>query len=593
MRSALSMILPVALMVIASLVCTAAAGGDAERLHALFEREWIARLQEDPLLATSVGVHGANDRLPSMTHEDLTRRDALWRGFRDELRAIPVAGLNNADRVSYIIFKDQLDDRIAGYRFGAYQIPLNADSGFQTGFARLPHNVPLDTVNDYDNYIARLEAFPRYVDEQIALMRMGLKRGMTLARVVLKGIDVTMSSHVVADPEESLFYAPFASFPETVPAPDRTRLLRSGRAAIENGVVPGYRTLLEFMNGEYIPGARTSLGASELPDGRAYYAQRIHWFTTLDLTAEEIHRTGLAEVDRIMAEMKQIIRKVGFKGSFADFLEFRRTDPRFYAGTEDELLKEATWIAKRMDGKLPSLFGTLPRLPYTVEAVPAHIAPKYTAGRYVGSPFGSTQPGRYWVNTYDLKTRPLYNLEALSLHEAVPGHHLQNALNQEQEELPPFRRHSYLSAFGEGWGLYSEWLGIEAGFYTDPYSDFGRLTYEMWRACRLVVATGVHAMGGTREQMIEFLATRTALSQHEIGTETDRYISWPGQALAYKIGQLKILELRHRAESELGARFDVRAFHDAVLHNGSIPLALLEQEIDRFIHEHQTNEDEP
>ena len=352
---------------------------------------------------------------------------------------------------------------------------------------------------------------------------------------------------------------------------------------IRESIVPSYKTLATFMTDDYIPGTRTSLGASELPDGRAYYAQRIRHFTTLDMTAKEIHQLGLDEVARIKAEMMEIIQEVEFEGSFAEFLEFLRTDPRFYAKTAEELLKEAAYISKRMDGKLPALFGLIPRLPYTVEPVPDHIAPKYTAGRYVGAPIGSTQPGRYWVNTYALETRPLYNLEALSLHEAVPGHHFQISLNQELEDLPNFRRHSYLSAFGEGWGLYSEWLGLEAGFYTDPYNNFGRLTYEMWRACRLVVDTGVHAMGWTRQQMMEFMGSNTALSHHEITTETDRYISWPAQALSYKIGQIKILELRRKAEKALGTSFDVRKFHDAVLGNGSVPLSVLEDVIDRFI----------
>jgi uncharacterized protein (DUF885 family) len=419
----------------------------------------------------------------------------------------------------------------------------------------------------------------------MALMRLGLERGMTLPRVVLQGIEGTISAHVVADPEESVFHAPFVKFPGSVPSSEQERLRREGRRAIEQGIVPGYRAFAAFMTDEYIPNARESLGASELPDGHEYYAQRIRHFTTLDLGAEEIHRIGLQEVERIRGEMMEIIAEVEFEGTFAEFLEFLRTDPRFYAGTAEELLREAAWIAKRMDGKLPALFGRLPRLPYTVEAVPDHIAPKYTAGRYVGAPPGSTQPGRYWVNTYALDTRPLYNLEALSLHEAVPGHHLQIALNQELEGLPEFRRHSYLSAFGEGWGLYSEWLGLEAGFYTDPYSNFGRLTYEMWRACRLVVDTGVHAMGWSRERMMEFMAANTALSRHEITTETDRYISWPAQALAYKMGQLKILELRRMAEKELGPRFDVRGFHDAVLRNGSIPLSVLEDVIRAYVEE--------
>ncbi len=302
-------------------------------------------------------------------------------------------------------------------------------------------------------------------------------------------------------------------------------------------------------------------------------------YTTLDLSPEEIHQIGLAEVERIDKEMQEVIRKTGFQGNFAAFLQLLRTDPRFYAKTPDQLLKEAAWIAKRMDGKLPALFGKLPRVPYTVQPVPDHIAPKYTSGRYVGSPEGSTQPGIYWVNTYMLESRPLYNLEALTLHEAVPGHHLQIALNKELSDLPEFRRFNYLSAFGEGWGLYSEWLGLEAGFYTDPYSNFGRLTYEMWRACRLVVDTGMHAKGWTRQQAIDYLASHTALPLHEVETEIDRYISWPGQALAYKMGELKIRELRAKAEAELGPKFDVRAFHDAVLANGPVPLPVLEEQI--------------
>ncbi len=286
---------------------------------------------------------------------------------------------------------------------------------------------------------------------------------------------------------------------------------------------------------------------------------------------------------RIRGEMDAVIAKVGFEGSFAEFLDFLRTDPRFYAKTPEELLKEAAYIAKRMDGKLPALFKTMPRLPYTVEPVPDYLAPKYTAGRYVGPPLGSPEPGRYWVNTYNLPTRPLYNLEALSLHEAVPGHHFQIALNRELEDLPEFRRFSYISAFGEGWGLYSEWLGLEAGFYTDPYSDFGRLTYEMWRACRLVVDTGVHAFGWSRERVREYLAANTALPLHEVATVTDRYISWPAQALAYKLGELEIRRLRRRAEAELGAAFDVREFHDAVLLDGSVPLPVLAESIERYI----------
>ncbi len=563
---------------------------EAAKLRSVIEREWQARLAENPLLATSVGVHDRNHLLPSMTPADLERRDGINRGFLAELDAIDTGRLGETDRINHAILRAQLADQIADYRLGDWQIPFNADSGFYTGFARLAFEVPLDKVRDYENYISRLRAWPRYVDEQIALMRVGLRRGMTQPRVILDGIEDVIAAHVVTDPEKSVFWGPFREFPTGVPEAERPRLEREGRAAILDGASKGYATLRDFMVREYVPGARTTLGASELPGGREYYAQQIRHFTTLEMSAEEIHAIGLREVARIRSEMEEIIREVGFKGSFADFLAFLRTDPRFYATTPEQLLKEAAWIAKRMDGKLPSLFKTIPRLPYTVEAVPADIAPKYTAGRYVAAPIGSTQPGRYWVNTFALDKRPLYALEALTLHEAVPGHHFQSALNQELGELPPFRRYSYISAFGEGWGLYSEWLGIEAGFYTDPYSRFGRLTYEMWRACRLVVDTGVHSMGWSREKMLDFLGSNTALSLHEVRTETDRYISWPGQALAYKLGELKIRELRRRAEEALGTRFNVREFHDAVLRNGSIPLDVLDEMITRWIqaeHDHR------
>ncbi len=487
------------------------------------------------------------------------------------------------DLVNADMFRRQLEDRIADFELGGYQMPFNADSGFHSEFSRLADDVPLATARDYENYIARLRAWPRYVEQQIELMRAGLKRGMTVPRVVLDGYESTITFHVVDDPAKSVFWKAFERFPGNMPEAERERLRKEGRAAIQEGGVAGYRKFLDFYQREYLPAARQTIGASEMPNGRAFYAHQIRRYTTLDLTPEEIHKIGLAEVERIDREMKEVIRKVGFQGDFAAFLQHLRTDPRFYPKTPEELLKEAAWIAKRIDGKLPALFGRLPRRPYTVEPVPASIAPKYTTGRYVEAPAGSTRPGTYWVNTYQLDSRPLYNLEALTLHEAVPGHHLQIALSRELEGLPEHRRYSYISAFGEGWGLYSEWLGLEAGFYTDPYSNFGRLTYEMWRACRLVVDTGMHAMGWTRQQALDFLASHTALPLHEVRTETDRYISWPGQALAYKLGELKIKELRKRAEQALGERFDVRQFHDVVLGSGAIPLGVLEANVDRWI----------
>lgn len=554
-----------------------------ESLDDIFEEEWKFRLEQDPLFATSVGYHVYNDRLPSVAETDFDRRRDFYRTILQRLQQIKRSDLERNQQISFDLFKSQIEDFVSDLEFRSYLIPLNADTGFHTEFASLPRMVPLATTKDYENYIARLLAFPRYVQQNMDLMREGLRTGMTLPAVVLEGFEVTVSSHIVDDPAKSIFYRPFASFPNSVPESDRQRLKVAGAQAVREGVVSGYRSFLQFMQNEYVPKTRRTLGASEFPNGRKYYEYLVRHFTTLNRTPEEIHQIGLQEVKRIRAEMDDIIRVLKFEGDFASFLRFLRSDPRFYVKTPEQLLKEASFIAKQMDGKLPSLFNTLPRLPYGVEPVPDHIAPKYTAGRYVNPAKGSTEPGYYWVNTYALEIRPLYTLEALTLHEAVPGHHLQTALASEMEGLPEFRKFTYLSAFGEGWGLYSEWLGLEAGFYKDSYSNFGRLTYEMWRACRLVVDTGIHAMGWSREKAMNYLADHTALPLHEVKTETDRYISWPGQALAYKIGELKIRELRQKAESALGQHFDVREFHDAVLRNGSVTLPILEREIDDYI----------
>jgi uncharacterized protein (DUF885 family) len=561
---------------------SAHAADEVKRLHALFDRNWEQRLRESPTFATSVGRHEYDDKLGSVTPADLARRQEQRKATLAELLSIDRAKLPVEERVNYDIFQRQVEDGIESYLLGDYQMPINADSGFHSGFSRLAKEMPLATVKDYENYISRLKQWPRYVGEQIALMRLGLKSGMTVPRATLIGYEKSISAHVVDGPEKSVFWEPLKKFPSTVPESEHERLRTEGRAAV-TAAISGYKSFYDFFVNEYFPGTRTTLGAYDLPNGKKYYALKIREFTSLDLTPEQIHKIGLSEVDRISKEMNDVITQVGFKGDFAAFLQFLRTDPRFYAKTPEELLMRASFIAKRIDGKLPSEFKTLPRLPYTVEPVPPDIAPKYTSGRYVGAPQGSTQPGIYWVNTYALESRPLYNLESLTLHEAVPGHHLQISRARELGDLPNFRRFSYISAFGEGWGLYCEWLGQEMGFYTDPYSNFGRLTYEMWRACRLVVDTGIHSMGWTRQQAIDYMATRTALPLHEVETEVDRYISWPGQALAYKLGELKIKELRKRAEKALGTRFDVREFHDVVLGSGAVPLGVLESNVDQWI----------
>ncbi len=557
-----------------------------DSLQTLLDEAWEFRLREDPVFATSIGRHEYDDRLASVALSDLERRVLFWRDILLRLEDFDGDGsLSDAARLNYDLFRRQVEDRIQSFEFKEYLMPLTAEAGFHTRFAFLPQNMPFQTTHDYQSYISRLEAFGELTDQHIVHLTTAVEEGYALPREVLDGYEGTIQSHVVSNIDESVFMAPFQSFPDGVSEADRTALVEQGRHAVSTAVIPAYQRFLEFFLNRYRPESRQSLGASELPNGDAYYRYLIRLHTTLDLNAEEVHQLGLQEVSRLQSEMGQVIVKVGFRGDLQAFIRSLRTDPRFYAQTGEQLLKEAAWIAKTMDGKLPALFKTLPRRPYTVEPVPDHIAPKYTAGRYVGAPQGSTRPGIYWVNTYSLESRPLYSLTALTLHEAVPGHHLQNALRQELESLPDFRRYSGVNAYGEGWGLYSEWLGLEAGFYTDPYDNFGRLTYEMWRACRLVVDTGLHSKGWSRQQAIDFMAANTALSLHEIGTETDRYISWPGQALAYKMGEIKIKELRRRAEAALQSDFDVREFHDEILRHGPLPLTQLENQIERWIEE--------
>lgn len=556
---------------------------DQQRLQDLYDRDWAFRLTEFPMLATYTNVPGAHDKLGSVAEQDQLRRAGFWRGILAELAQIDIASLEREDQVNYRLFQRQLQGMIANIEFRDYQIPILVDEGFHTEFARLPEYMRMRSTTDYENYLSRLKAWPALVDQHITNMRAGLKRGFSQPRVILQGYDKMLLPMLVENPQDSVFWTPFNSFPAGITQPEQERLKKLGAEAIMTGVVPGYAEFLRFMQEEYIPGTRESLGAYDMPDGEAYYALKIRQYTTLELSAGEIHQIGLSEVARIRGEMDQIIHQLDFQGSFADFLAFLRSDPRFYASTPEELLKEAAWIAKTMDGKLPSLFKTLPRQPYTVNPVPDNIAPKYTAGRYVGAPIDSTRPGQYWVNTYDLKSRPLYALPALSLHEAVPGHHLQLALSEEQSTQPNFRRLDYISAYGEGWGLYAEFLGMETGMYPDPYTNFGRLTYEMWRACRLVVDTGLHAKGWTRQQALDYLGGNTALSLHEVTTEIDRYISWPGQALAYKLGELKIKALRQQAEEQLGAGFDLREFHDEILRSGSVSLDILDTLIQEYI----------
>ena len=559
---------------------TTPAGSASARLDALVRAEWRERLADDPLLATRVGCADHGSLLPDVGPESRERRVERARRWLDELARIDLAELSEGERISHAMLTAELEDRLAEHAFGQWQLPWTSDSGFHTELARLPEIVPLADGRDYAAYLERLRAIPRYVDQEIANLRVGLERGMTLPRAILDGFEGPLLAQVVEDPTASLFYVPFRTFPDGVAPAERAALAAAGRRAVETDVVPAYQRLLRFFVDEYRPGARATLAASALPDGAAYYRHCIRHYTTLELDPLEVHRIGLAEVARIEGEMRALTDELGFEGTLGEFVAGLRSDPRFFAQSAAELLAHAERITERAQACLPALFGRLPRRPCRVAPVPDDLAPRYTGGRYVPAPRGSTKPGTYWVNTFALESRPLYTLPALTLHEAVPGHHLQIALAAEREDLPEFRRAAYVDAFGEGWGLYAEWLGIEMGIYRDPYEHFGRLSYEMWRAARLVIDTGLHALGWSREQAVDFLSANTALSLHECATEVDRYLSWPGQALAYKLGELELRDLRRRAEERLGARFDVRAFHDLVLEAGTLPLPLLRERVE-------------
>jgi len=554
----------------------------SEALARLFADERASFWHDDPLSATSDGVHDFDDRLPLVTPADQARRLAEDRTFLARLSAVDRSALTDQEQVSFDLFAFMVGERVTLARYREWRLPLNSDSGFHVDVLLMPETARPKTVRDYENYISRLKDVPRFFHDNIANMRIGIGDGFTLPSEILDGVSKVIAGEQYAKPEGSPFWQPFAAFPASVPAGERKRLTDAGKRAIADAVIPAYADFLRFFESEYRPQARKSLGASALPDGHAYYADLVRYYTSLpDATPEAIHKLGLSEVERIHAEMLGVMHETGFKGGFADFLTFLRRDPQSYAKTPDELLKDAAYTAKQIDERLPRFFGHLPRMTYGVDPVPAALAPNYTSGRYNPGPIGGA--GQYWVNTYALNMRPLYMLTALTLHEAVPGHHLQISLAREMTGLPAFRLSFYPNAFGEGWALYSEKLGIEMGMYHTPYENFGRLAYEMWRACRLVVDTGIHDMGWSRQQAVDFLSANTSLSAQEIGTEVDRYIAWPGQALAYKIGELKILELRHRAENELGPSFDLRDFHDAVLANGGITLPALEARINAFI----------
>lgn len=500
-----------------------------------------------------------------------------------KLSEVSEMALSETEVISLKLLKFKLKDQIDYFTYERFLNPLLSDAGFHSN---LNYSVrPLSSYKAAKNYLNKLNAIPVFVDQHFVNLREGLEKGVSQPKVIFNGYESTYEDHIITDFSDSYFYSPFKNLPENITQDQKDSILSAAKIAIENSVIPQFKRIKTFFEDEYLPKTRISIGVSETPGGEAYYQNRINFYTTSTLySAEDIHQIGLKEVARIKAEMRKIIKEVKFKGNFSAFLKFLRTDKQFYAKTPKELLMFARDIAKRADEQLPRFFKTLPRKPYGVAPVPDAIAPKYTGGRYVGTSKNSTNPGYYWVNTYDLPSRTLYTIPSLTVHEAVPGHHLQGSLNNELgDSIPQFRRNLYLSAYGEGWGLYSEFLAEEMGMYTTPYEHFGKFTYEMWRACRLVVDTGIHAKGWTRDEVVDFMSANTALSIHEINTETDRYISWPGQALSYKIGEIKIRELREKAETQLQTKFDIRAFHEIVLEQGTVTLAILETRINNYI----------
>lgn len=549
---------------------TAVATAADTRLRAIYDAEWQWRLGEFAQVMDGLRSKDG-DRLPAVTATDWARRKTYWQGVLAELNRIPSDDLSPEERLNKAVLAESLRAQVANIGWRTYEAPVNSDSFF---WSEVKPYAGLENAAEYRRYVKRLADVPRYFDENIANMRLGMARGFTPPRVTLQGRDTTIVPFTKTGVDNPLFEV-FKSMPDAIPVAEQAILRADAAKVIETIAAPAYADLLIFMQNEYLPGARTSIAAADLPDGAAFYRDQIREFTTLNLDAEAIHAIGQNEVTRIDADMRATIATTGFKGSFTDFLQFLRTDPRFYAKTPAELLGFAAFVTKRMDGKLQDVFTVLPRYRFTIRSVPDAIAPIYTSGR------GGLSACLF--NTYDLPSRPLYNLTALALHECVPGHSHQAALALEAPDRPAFRRETYFSGYGEGWGLYTEWLGTKLGMYATPYDEFGRETFEMWRAARLVIDTGIHSMGWSRQQAIDYLASHTALARLDIENEVDRYISWPGQALAYKLGELQIRKLRNLAEAELGARFDQRPFHDALLAMGSVPLPVMEAEMRGWI----------
>jgi uncharacterized protein (DUF885 family) len=564
------------------------------KARALFDEYWEWTMRESPSYATAVGDHRYDDRLRDESAAAVRKRRAMLVDFRDRLAKIDAGALSDADRVSLRVLRHGVEEGTArnalfgDLPFGARDgwSPVTQQDGPQFGLTWIVNNMRFASVRDYDNYLSRLEAWPTSIDQLIARMEAAIKSGWMPSKVAIARVPSQLDAQLTADPVQTLAYKPFRSFPPDIPEADRKRLAEAGLRAIKDQVNPAFARLRDFYTSRYLPAASDKIAASDLPGGAAYYAAMLRASTTTGMSAQEIHALGLAEVARIGKEMDAVVTAVGFKGTRAQFQEFATTDPQFLFADPDAMLAAYRDIAKRADAQLPGLFAELPRLPYGVRAMRPEEGDN--AEHYSSGSAASGRPGYFDANVNNMKRRPKWSMETLLLHEAVPGHHLQIARAQELTDLPPFRRHGGVTAFSEGWALYAESLGYEMGFYADPYTRFGNLTGEMHRAARLVVDTGIHAFGWTREQAIAYLQENAALTPAFATAEVDRYIVWPGQATAYKVGELKIKALRAKAKAQLREKFDLRRFHNAVIDNGSVPLDVLEAQIDDWIASEKT-----
>jgi uncharacterized protein (DUF885 family) len=570
---------------VAALAQITASSQTAKKLHALFEEDWQWGLENYPESATFLGDNRYNDRLTDFSLEACESRNAHQRLMLDRIKTVDRTKLSGQDLISYDLFRYDKEISVEEQRWPVEYMPLTQMEGPHLGFPQLVVSTRFRTSRDYEDYLSRLEAFPLLVDQLIVLMTRGIEVKWVPPPGPLRSLPSQIEGQIADDPAGSPLFKPFQSFPDELSGNERQRFEAMGRRSISTGVFPALKKLDAFVKETYLPLCRDEIAASSLPDGEAYYNYAVRRQTTTNLTTREIHEIGQQEVKRIRGEMEAIIRQVGFPGSFQDFISFLRTDPRFYFSKPEDLVMAYRDISKRADARLPELFAVLPRNPYGIREIPAYEAPAQTTGYYQPGAADASRAGYYWVNTHKLETRPKYEMEALSLHEAMPGHHLQISRAQELKGLPQFRRNAGYTAYVEGWGLYAESLGTEMGFYSDPYSKFGQLTYEMWRACRLVVDTGMHAFGWSRQQAIDLMKENTAKTENDIVVEVDRYIVWPAQALAYKIGELKIKELKARAKRELSEGFDVRRFHNALLDDGALPIDLLDKRIDDWISE--------